>query len=247
MVVQTPPVFINTNENVKLQFPDISSDIKPSYIQSPVVIQPVVPSIPASLPPPPMPKYGCLKNGSLPTYRTFHNKTNRQYPQLNSQVVVPSTVVPSTVVPSTVVPSTIIQKPFEFLRDSQPIKTSEIVQKYNKTHIKNIENKIKYLKRKKIFKRTYCVGRYKTKPQIGVLVSNRTIRNRITTQSQLLKQTPIQDVRKFLIKKGFIKVGTNAPNDVLRKMYESVSLVCGEIENHNPENLLFNFIHDTVQ
>jgi len=59
-----------------------------------------------------------------------------------------------------------------------------------------------------------------------------------------LKQTPINEVRKFLIKKGFIKIGTNSPNDVLRKMYETVSLVCGEIQNHNPENLLYNFIHD---
>lgn len=251
MIVPTPPVFMNTNENVHLQFPDISSHIEPSYNQGPVVIQPTVPSksylISSSLPLPPMPKYGCLKNGSLPTYRTFHNQINQQYPQINLPVV-PLPAVPSSVVPSPAVPSPIIQKPFAFLGDSQPIKSSEIVQKYNKTHnVKNIENKIKYLKRKKIFKRTYCVGRSKIKPQIGVLVSNRTIRNRISTQSQLLKQTPIQDVRKFLIKKGFIKVGTNAPNDVLRKMYESVSLVCGEIENHNSENLLFNFIHDKVQ
>jgi hypothetical protein len=104
------------------------------------------------------------------------------------------------------------------------------------------DNKIKYLKRKKIFKRTYHVGRCNN--GVGVLVSNKTIRTRISTEAQLLKQTPIQDVRKFLIKKGFIKVGTNAPNDVLRKMYESVSLVCGEVQNHNQENLLYNFIHD---
>ena len=104
-------------------------------------------------------------------------------------------------------------------------------------------NRIKYLKRKKIFKRTYRIGRNKS--SIGVLVSNKTIRNRISTQAQLLKQTPIHDVRKFLIKKGFIKIGTTAPNDVLRKMYESVSLVCGEVQNHNPENLLYNFVHDS--
>jgi hypothetical protein len=28
-------------------------------------------------------------------------------------------------------------------------------------------------------------------------------------------------------------------------MYESVSLVCGEVENHNPDTLLFNFLNDT--
>jgi len=63
----------------------------------------------------------------------------------------------------------------------------------------------------------------------------------------MLRQIPIQEVRKYLIKKGFIKVGTTAPNDVLRKMYESVLLICGDVQNHNPENLLYNFINDTKE
>jgi hypothetical protein len=50
-----------------------------------------------------------------------------------------------------------------------------------------------------------------------------------------LKQTPIDEVRRYLTKKGFIRVGSDAPNDVLRKMYESAVLICGEIQNHNPE------------
>jgi len=28
-------------------------------------------------------------------------------------------------------------------------------------------------------------------------------------------------------------------------MYETVSLICGEVENHNPDNLLYNYFHDT--
>ena len=52
-------------------------------------------------------------------------------------------------------------------------------------------------------------------------------------------------MRKYLIKQGFIRVGANTPNDVLRKMYETTKLMCGEIQNHNPDNLLYNFIHET--
>ena len=123
---------------------------------------------------------------------------------------------------------------------------SEKRQKFLKSPslLKNNNNKLKYLKRRKIYKRTYRIGRSQTMPKISVLVSNRTIRNRISTEAQLLKQTPIYDVKKYLIKKGLIKVGTIAPNDVLRKMYETTSLICGEIQNHNPENLLYNFIND---
>jgi hypothetical protein len=53
----------------------------------------------------------------------------------------------------------------------------------------------------------------------------------------------MEEVKKTLIKKGLIKVGSTAPTDVLRKMYESVSLVCGDIQNHNPDNLLYNYMN----
>ena len=55
---------------------------------------------------------------------------------------------------------------------------------------------------------------------------------------------PIQEVRSYLVKKGFIKVGSSSPIDVLRKMYETARLMCGEMENHNPDNLLYNYFHN---
>ena len=198
----------------------------------------------------PTPKFGCLKNGTLPTYRTY---TRKNY--------VGGTPPTTIVNPSFMTNSNPIHtdNPFDVpLLSSNAIggglgkitpKFIEQSQKFDKIHQGKVrpskaERKIRYKKRKKIFKRTYRIGRSKKEPVVGVLVSNKTIRNRISTEAQLLKQTPIQEVRRFLIKKGFIKVGTNAPNDVLRKMYETVSLVCGEIQNHNPENLLYNFMND---
>jgi hypothetical protein len=185
----------------------------------------------------PQPQYGCLKNGSLPTFRTFTRKNG-----VNTPFMTP---------PINNVNENLFDKPLLSSSFSGGIAPKFIEQskKFDKIHNGKINDqkpkqRIKYRKRKKIFKRTYRVGRSKIEPKISVLISNKTIRNRISTETQLLKQTPIQEVRRFLIKKGFIKVGTNAPNDVLRKMYETVSLVCGEIQNHNPENMLYNFIHD---
>jgi len=34
---------------------------------------------------------------------------------------------------------------------------------------------------------------------------------------------------------------------VLRKMYESALLICGEVKNHNPDNILYNFFNDTTK
>jgi hypothetical protein len=104
--------------------------------------------------------------------------------------------------------------------------------------------KLKYLKQKRTLKRTYHVGKSRVFPKVAVLVSNKTIRNNITTKKQMLNQTPIEEIRKFLLKKGFIKVGSTSPNDVLRKMYESVVLISGDVTNHNPDNLLYNFFND---
>lgn len=207
------------------------------------LLQPLIPLANMIPPPPfsspihilPQPQYGCLKNGSLPTFRTFTRKNGVTDPIINT---------PFMTEPTPPVETSLFDKPL--LLGGNFI---EQTKKFDKIHNGKIneqkpKQRIKYRKRKKIFKRTYRVGRSKIEPKISVLVSNKTIRNRISTEAQLLKQTPIQEVRRFLIKKGFIKVGTNAPNDVLRKMYETVSLVCGEIQNHNPENMLYNFIHD---
>jgi hypothetical protein len=235
-----PPIFIPT-----VNAPIIES--LPIVDTAPISLAPFpMDSLPISnYRPGPVPLYGCLKNGTLPTYRNYTRKNmGGQYAEGNK----PFMTTPAA--------------PFEKSPFDIPILSrgggafAEQSQKFEKIHqgaiqkqqqdnkINKQKQKIRYKKRKKIFKRTYKVGRSKTEPKIGVLVSNKTIRSRISTEAQLLKQTPIHDVRKFLIKKGFIKVGTNAPNDVLRKMYETVSLVCGEIENHNPENLLYNYIHD---
>ena len=96
----------------------------------------------------------------------------------------------------------------------------------------------------KIIRRTYHVGKDKFRPIIGVLLPNRTIRNNVTNKAFMLKNTPIDEIRKFLLKNGFIKVGSTSPNDVLHKMYESVMMIDGDIKNHNPDNLLYNFFND---
>jgi len=109
---------------------------------------------------------------------------------------------------------------------------------------KNAPTKIRGLKQKKTIRRTYHTGKSKVFSKVGVLVSNKTIRKKITTQMHLLKQTPLEEVRKYLIKKGLIKIGSTAPNDILRQMFENSILIGGELTNHNTENLLFNYVND---
>ena len=182
---------------------------------------------------PPPPPYGILKvGGNKPTYRTLNNQTFKN----REPIISHSGEFGDN-------PNSI-----ENIKRASELRQKIAIQKREqeeKEKQKKGKKKLRYLKQKKIYKRTYRVGRSKYQPKIGVLISNKTIRNNISTKTQLLKQEPIQDIKKFLIKKGFIKVGTPTPNDILRKMYESVVLICGEVQNHNAENLLYNFIHDS--
>ena len=156
-----------------------------------------------------VPTWGCLKNGSLPTFRDW--KRGTQKVDHNSDITT---------------------EKYNKITSMMKAKT-EIPQP-----------KLRYRKQKKTIRRTYKVGRSKIFSKIAVLISNKTIRNNIMNKSQQLKQIPITDTRKYLVKHGFIRVGSSAPNDVLRKMYETCKLICGEVENHNSENLLYNYLND---
>ena len=213
--------YLPIKEPLHIQIPEMKENIQ---LVSPKVDS----SNPIRLQPPLPPKYGCLKNGSLPTYRSYQQTIRNREP-ITTPLIGPKDINTN--------------EPPKFL--PRPIKPEvKSYMKKNELFHNRAQKRIRYLKRKKIYKRTYRVGKQPKKSKISVLISNKTVRNRLSTQAQLLKQTPMNEIRQFLIKKGFIKVGSNTPNDVLRKMYESVSMVCGEVQNHNSENLLYNFLHD---
>ena len=208
------------------------------------------------------PSYGCLKNGKLPTYRNWLNQTRRNYPELQSsqqpQITIqqPSSQPPPITIQPQLLQSQKItiqnpqnpQNPYinginEIKMNDHLKQFSKIQQFEKKNQSINQPTKWKYPKQKRTIRRTYYVGRSKVHPRVSVLVSNKTIRARTTLKQQELKQVPISEVRKYLLKYGFIKIGTSSPNDVLREMYESAQLICGEIKNHNSDNLLYNYFN----
>jgi len=189
------------------------------------------------------PQYGCLKNGSLPTYRDYMNKTRKNQPIIiGGNAPISRQQVPNAAnsIPSSPGHKELMEKKVnESLNRVNSIKQMAT----QLDHMKKSMEKPKKMKRKKTLRRTYKIGKSEVLPKVSVLVSNKTLRNNITTKKQLLKQDSIPNIKKYLIKRGFIKVGSVAPNDVLRKMYESAVMICGDVQNYNPENLLYNFMH----
>jgi hypothetical protein len=189
-------------------------------------------------PEPPM--FGCLKNGSLPTFRA--NKTVRNEPIQNGG----STPLGS---PNLVSGQGLLGSPTLGSGPDKKLDTAieRIRARLNERATRQENNanfKMPKSKPNKLIRRTHHLGKDKFRPTVGVLLPNRTIRNKVTNKSFMLKNTPIEEIRKYLLKQGFIKVGSASPNDVLRKMYESIIMIDGEIKNYNPDNLLYNFFND---
>jgi len=181
----------------------------------------------------PRPNYGILKGGTLPTYRQYIKTLS------NRNLTTPS----DNQTLSLKISDESIKNDIYHHANMVNILNKEQIERQDQQ--KQLQNQIKKncTKRKKTIRKTFRLGRSKYYSKIGVIINNKTIRNECSTKKHLLKQTPISEVKSFLIKKGFIKVGSVAPNDVLRKMYESANMICGDVQNHNTEILLHNYIN----
>jgi len=166
--------------------------------------------------------HGCLKNGSKPTFREWANK--------------------------------MLHKPVEAIKnmfggggdgggDGGSGDAAEMDgggDGSGKTLSKHPENiagmrvKIRRTQKKK-----YRIGKHDN--VVGVLLKNKEAQRHIQKQHLALKQKTIGEIRKHLYEHHLLKIGSNAPPDVLRRMYED-SILTGEVKNTNNGVLLHNFL-----
>ena len=256
-----PHVNIELPEELKQQLIDVNTTqfvmnaLNSATAQAPIVLsQPY--KIDNGLP------YGCLKNGVKPSYKEW-NKTQRNMVVTNPNL---SVVIDPNISSNVSERENRLQNLKNKIKEKQLVisnntntnttekgnqvvfeentKTLETIPKIANESINNPEIVEPY---KQILKRTirkkYTLGKTKNNRTVGILIKDRNTRKQVLTAQRELKKKSVNDIKTYLKDHNLIKVGSNAPNDVLRKMYEA-SMLAGEITNSNSDTLLHNLLKD---
>jgi len=253
--------YSSTSIPVKLDFPDILKEVPApslpetlSKIEEPILLK----SHPNADPP-----YGCLKGGSKPTYRHWNSTQKlRDNVQPNLAFSIPQkqddesssrenrlNILKEKIKmkqqekseDNAIMNSNLIkikEKDNEINNVPDPVK-EELIQKYKEEDGKKSSRRLI----KKTIHRKYTIGKSKIHGKVGILIKDRDTRKNIISAQRDLRKKPINDVKHYLRDHALLKAGSNAPNDVVRKIYES-SILAGEVTNNNKETLLHNFLKE---
>ena len=182
---------------------------------------------------PPAPPYGILKNGKKPTYSqyrlTIKNKNMNQNDnnKHNEQIINQS----SNDIP-------IITDEFYDRKNTLlNVKDSFKQQHKSNSNTEKVKFKQKHTKTKKI------IHLGKKGQNVGVLIKNKKTRKKIKKAVTALKNKSIANIKKYLKKHNLIKIGSNAPENILRGIYEN-SYLAGDVYNKNKDILLHNFTQE---
>lgn len=210
-------------------------------IEPPKLLVPKIPDIglgtkPAPVKLPDEPKYGILKGGTKPLYSTMARNGTlkvRSNPEIYTTEHRPKVL-------SAIEIKSSIRDPHEYKRSKfETAKTSEIM---TKAEIGATSQLPKIMRRRKM-RRTFKLGRDKSKNKVSVLIKNTQTRKIINDEIKTLEAKPIDEVKRYLKENNLIKVGSNAPDSILRQIYIS-AMLSGEIKNVNGDVLIHNYLKD---
>ena len=188
------------------------------------------------------PPYGCLKNGSKPTYSQYKKTLKRKNAVFQEPTIKIHTEIPKEQTVS-------IQESEESNDDNIQTLNPVLDRKMKLERLKDKLTEKKKVPNKRLVKRNktikiYNLGKDNKKRSVGVLIKSGKTRKKIKREHDVLKTKCISDIKYYLRKHNLIKIGTSAPENVLRNIYENSNL-SGDIYNKNVTTLLHNFIKET--
>jgi len=178
---------------------------------------------------PPAPPYGILKNGKKPTYSQYRAsiKNNSSItPEITPEININTNDVP-------IITDEFYDRKNTLLNVKNAFKTQD--KKTSK--LEKVKFKQKHTKTKKI------IHLGKKEGNVGVLIKNKKTRKKVKKAVTALKNKSLANIKKYLKKHNLIKIGSNAPENILRGIYEN-SYLAGDVYNKNKDILLHNFTQE---
>ena len=199
---------------------------------------------------PPAPYYSNLKNGGKPTYRTWLRNTQKNQRWKPPQAMQAIALAPIT---ESFANITLDTAPLNNITlNTAPLNTAPLNTAPLNTAPLNTEPEGAcpngglrgFPPQRKRITRTlkYKLGKH-ANGKVSVLIKNAQTRRKVQSEQALLKQKSILDVKNYLRSKNLLKVGSEAPNDVLRQTYEQ-SILAGIVENKAKDVLLHNYFNE---
>lgn len=105
----------------------------------------------------------------------------------------------------------------------------------------SLDNRFKKY-RIKTRRRIYKLGKDDKERKVSILIKNHHTRKTIQNQIMDLNKISMYDIKKFLRERNLLRVGSEAPDDVLRETFRAVKLA-GDIQNQNGDVFLHNFFN----
>ena len=181
----------------------------------------------------PAPPYGCLKNGTKPTFRQYNKTLKKPKEKIDIPLNTSKTFDGNANIddsPAINLTGIRFEKNEEFDNRKEKLETLKNMMKKEKPKTKRIKTRR--------IRRKITLGKIKNK--VGVLVKSKKTRKIIKNEVSILKKKPIQEIKTYLKKHNLIKIGSVAPDYIFRTMYENAYL-SGDVSNKNDEILLHNW------
>jgi hypothetical protein len=227
------PLLNNRISQVPAQQPSLAPLQAPSLAP---LQQPSAYIVENSITPKPDPPYGILKHGKKPLF-SLYNKTLKK-PTEPTQQTSEETRNPLTINNNIKIHT---DEFFERREKLDNLKDSCKIGGSLATSIKPKRNKtLKKMKQiSTTTKRFIHLG--KKDGKVGVLIKNQKTRKKILKDTITLKKRPLRKIKDYLRKHNLIKIGSSAPEHIIRNIYEN-SFLAGDIYNKNIDTLLHNYL-----
>ena len=79
---------------------------------------------------------------------------------------------------------------------------------------------------------------------VRVLIKDRETYAKIERDKKKIDKRSMSEIRDYLRQRRLYKIGSTAPDDVLRDIYKN-AILTGNVENNNPDTLVHNFLNES--